>query len=297
MKIEQLKMLKAVIQEGSMQGAANKLYKTQPAISKGLQQLESALGVDVLDRSGYKIKLTQQGELLYQKALMLLEQNDQLNQMAKHFKTGYEAKVVIAVDAMFSLEKLIPIFENIQNKFPQTQVILKQEFLTGAIDAILNKVAQLGISAAEPGFLETFKLDSQHIHTQSIVNVASPKMLSRHGELSERSQLKDEYQIIVQDSGSHTKGIELDVQLGQRKWYVNDFHSKRTLCLSGIGWGRLPYSMIKNDIKEGVLIPFALNDSPKEIKLNSYVMKLKNNLLGPVGNELWELISQLDEHE
>lgn len=297
MTIEQLKMLKAVIQEGSMQGAANKLYKTQPAISKGLQQLESTLGVDVLDRSGYKIKLTQQGELLYQKALMLLEQNDQLNQMAKHFKTGYEAKVVIAVDAMFSLEKLIPIFENIQNKFPQTQVILKQEFLTGAIDAILNKVAQLGISAAEPSFLETFKLDTQHIHTQSIVNVASPKMLSRHENLTERSQLKDEYQIIVQDSGSHTKDVELEVQLGQRKWYVNDFHSKRTLCLSGIGWGRLPYSMIKNDIKEGGLIPFALNDSSKEIKLNSYVMKLKNNLLGPVGNELWELISQLDEHE
>lgn len=296
MTIDQLKMLQAVIQEGSMQGASLILFKTQPAISKGLQQLEAGLGIALLDRSGYKLKLTQQGELIYQKALMLLEQNEQLMQMAEHFKTGYEAKVVVAVDAMFGLEKLVPIFENIQHEFPLTQVILKQEFVTGGIDSLLNKKAQLAIASAEASFLNNFNLSAQHIKTQSIVNVAAPKMLARYPHLTERVQLKNEYQIIVQDSGSLTQDVELDVQLGQRKWYVNDFYSKRTLCLSGIGWGRLPYELVKNDIDNGLLIPFGLEGTEETVEVNSYVMKLKDKILGPVANELWDQISQLAHH-
>lgn len=293
MTLDQLKMLKAVIQAGSLQGASERLFKTQPAITKGLQQLESSLGISLLDRTGYKLKLTQHGERIYQKALMLLEQDDQLNQMAQHFKTGYEAKVVIAVDAMFALEKLVPIFERIQNEFPQTQIILRQEFITGGIDAVVNKKAQLAISAADPNFLNNFKLHTQHIHTQTIINVASPKMLARHKNLTERGQLKNEYQIVVQDSGSFTKDVELEVQQGQQKWYVNDFYSKRTLCLSGIGWGRLPYFMVKEDIDNGQLIPFELDDTKMEIEVNSYVMSLKDQLLGPVATQLWDEISQL----
>lgn len=293
MTLEQLKMLKAVIQEGSLQGASSRLHKTQPAISKGLQQLETSLGVTLLDRSGYKLKLTRQGDRIYQKALMLLEQSDQLNQMAAHFKTGYEAKVIIAVDAMFDLEILVPIFEHIQNRFPQTQIILKQEFVTGGIDSVVNKRAEIGISASEASFLDNFQLDSQAIHTQNLVNVASPKMLARHETLTERAQLKDEYQIVVQDSGSLTKDVELDVQQDQRKWYVNDFYSKRTLCLSGIGWGRMPHAMVKDDIAAGRLMPFGLIDSKMEMEVNSYVMKLKGQVLGPVATQLWDQISQL----
>jgi len=296
MTLEQLKMLQAVIQSGSLQAASEQLFKTQPAISKGLKQLETSLGITLLDRSGYKLKLTQQGELIYQKALMLLEQSEQLNQMANHYKTGYEAKVVIAVDAMFDLEKLVPIFEHIQNEFPQTQIILKQEFLTGGIDSVINKRAELAISASEPSFLKNFKLDSQHIHTQKLINVAAPKMLARHEALTEQAQLKDEYQIIVQDSGSLTKGVELDVKLGQRKWYVNDFHSKRTLCLSGIGWGRLPESMVKDDIQKGTLIPFGFVDSKTAVEVNSYVLKLKGQILGPVATKLWDKIRQLENN-
>lgn len=293
MTLDQLKMLKAVIQEGSLQGASKRLYKTQPAISKGLQQLETSLGVILLDRTGYKLKLTQQGERIYQKSLMLLEQSDQLNQMAAHYKTGYEAKVVIAVDAMFDLEILVPIFEHIQNAFPQTQIILKQEFITGGIDSVVNQRAEIGISASEANFLSDFKLVSQQIHTQSLVNVAAPKMLARHEMLTERIQLKDEYQIVVQDSGTLTKDVELNVKQGQRKWYVNDFYSKRTLCLSGIGWGRMPHAMVKADIAAGRLMPFGLVDSQMELEVNSYVMKLKDHVLGPVATELWNQISQL----
>lgn len=294
MTLEQLKMLKAVIQEGSIQGASNRLFKTQPAISKGLQQLESALGISLLDRSGYKLKLTQQGELIYQKALMVLDQGNQLSQMANHFKTGYEAKVVIAVDAMFDLERLVPIFDSIQKAFPLTQIILKQEFITGGIDAVVNERAELAISASEASFLAGFKLVTKHICTQSIINVAAPKMLARHPQLTDSSQLRDEYQIVVQDSGSLTKNVELDVQKGQRKWYVNDFYSKRTLCLSGIGWGRLPYFMVKDDIKNGKLVPIELADTKTQIEVRSYVMKVKGQVLGPVANELWNLISKLE---
>lgn len=77
---------------------------------------------------------------------------------------------------------------------------------------------------------------------------------------------------------------------------MNDFHSKHTLCLSGIGWGRLPSNMVKEDIKKKRLIPFGLVDSKMEMEIQSYVMKLKGQVLGPVATQLWDKISQLAHH-
>lgn len=295
MTLEQLKMLKAVIQEGSLQSASDRLFKTQPAISKGLQQLEASLGISLLDRSAYKLKLTKEGAVIYQKALLLLEQNDQLTQMAEHYKSGYEAEVTIAVDAMFDMTLLVPMFESIQQEFPNTQIILRQEYVTGGIDSVLNKRVQLAVTAAEPSFLTDLEIESIHINTQSLINVAAPKLIARHDKLCMQSQLKDEYQIIVQDSGSLSKDVELSVKQDQRKWYVNDFQSKRTLCLSGLGWGRLPHSIIKEDLKNGLLIPLDFTDSKKDVAVYSYVMKLKEKILGPVAQKLWDQIRALEK--
>ena len=59
MTLEQLKMLKQVAELGSLKSASATLFKTQPAISQGIKQLEAQLGLQLFNRQGYRLSLTE----------------------------------------------------------------------------------------------------------------------------------------------------------------------------------------------------------------------------------------------
>ena len=64
----------AVAQTGNVTRAAERLHLSQPALSSAVKQLEGALGVELLERSGRGVRLTPAGELLLQRGTELLEQ-------------------------------------------------------------------------------------------------------------------------------------------------------------------------------------------------------------------------------
>jgi DNA-binding transcriptional LysR family regulator len=64
----------AVAQTGNVTRAAERLHLSQPALSSAVKQLEAALGVELLERSGRGVRLTPAGELLLQRGTELLEQ-------------------------------------------------------------------------------------------------------------------------------------------------------------------------------------------------------------------------------
>lgn len=62
--LNQLRVFKAIFEEQSITGAARRLRISQPAVSKQLAELESALGVPLVDRLPRGIRLTQAGEVI-----------------------------------------------------------------------------------------------------------------------------------------------------------------------------------------------------------------------------------------
>src|SRR4249920_3002930 len=64
MKLQDLHVLMAVVQAGSMRKAAALLNTTQPAISRSIAELEHAIGVRLLDRGSQGVELTQYGRAL-----------------------------------------------------------------------------------------------------------------------------------------------------------------------------------------------------------------------------------------
>jgi DNA-binding transcriptional LysR family regulator len=73
MNMYQLQSFVTVISEGSMTGAADKLFLTQPAISQQIRNLEEDLGVELLVRGVRQIKPTLQGEVLFDYAKRILQ--------------------------------------------------------------------------------------------------------------------------------------------------------------------------------------------------------------------------------
>ena len=69
MNIEYLKNFIAIVEEGTILGASKKLYIAQPSLSNQIQYLENEYDCKLIIRGSRKIKLTQEGEVLYKKAL------------------------------------------------------------------------------------------------------------------------------------------------------------------------------------------------------------------------------------
>lgn len=288
MTLEQLRMLKEVAELGSLKGATETLFKTQPAISQGIKQLETQLGLQLFSRQGYRLLLTDNGKQIYQYALRLLNEEKKIKQLALFLTAGNEATVTIAIEASYNLKKILPVLEMIRNEFPHTQIILKQEYINGALEAVKSEQADLALTTIDDLALQSDSYEASKLYQGCLYNVAAPMLLQRHPKLMSVEALKDEYQIVVQDSGQNSKGVNYSVQKGQRCWYVNDFSTKKTLIMSGMGWGRLPEYMIEDELISKALVAINLNDFDTKIALNYQVIKLKSRLLGPVASKLWE---------
>jgi len=291
MTLEQLRMLVKVAELGSLKEASEKLFKTQPAISQGLKQLETQLGLQLFNRQGYRLVLTDNGKQIYHHAQRLMNEAKQIKQLASFLAIGNEAAVTLAIEASYDLKRILPVLELIRHDFPHTQIILKQEYINGALEAVKSEQADLALTTIDLLALQSGDYEAKKLYQGGLYNVASPALLERHPALMSVEALKDEYQIVVQDSGQSSQGINYSVQTGQRCWYVNDFNTKKTLIMSGIGWGRLPEYMIENELKSKELVALKLNDVETYLALNYQVIKLKSRLLGPVASRLWENMS------
>ncbi|WP_159818941.1 LysR family transcriptional regulator [Colwellia sp. 20A7] len=291
MTLEQLRMLVKVAELGSLKEASEKLFKTQPAVSQGLKQLETQLGLQLFNRQGYRLVLTDNGKQIYQHAQRLMNEAKQIKQLASFLAIGNEAAVTLAIEASYDLKRILPVLESIRHDFPHTQIILKQEYINGALEAVKSEQADLALTTIDLLALQSGNYEAKKLYQGGLYNVASPALLERHPTLMSVEALKDEYQIVVQDSGQSSQGINYSVQTGQRCWYVNDFNTKKTLIMSGIGWGRLPEYMIENELNSKELIALKLNDVETYLALNYQVIKLKSRLLGPVASRLWQNMS------
>mgnify|MGYP004643951547 FL=1 len=76
MDIKQLKYFTAVAEEGTISAAAKRLYVSQPPLSTQMQQLEKELGCKLFERGQKKIRLTEAGKLLYERASLILDMEE-----------------------------------------------------------------------------------------------------------------------------------------------------------------------------------------------------------------------------
>lgn len=93
MTIRHLKIFVTVCRCGSITGAAEKLYMTQPAVSLAIKELESNYGVRLFDRMARHIQITGEGKRLLEYALHITELFDDMERAMKNPDAGGELKI------------------------------------------------------------------------------------------------------------------------------------------------------------------------------------------------------------
>lgn len=98
MNILHLEMMQTVAATGSLQQAAQQLFKTQSAISMALKKLEQEAGFALFDRSGYRLKLTAHGQQYLRQAEEVLRQHQRLQTLAGRLREGAEPHITLCYD-------------------------------------------------------------------------------------------------------------------------------------------------------------------------------------------------------
>ena len=129
--LDGLEALDAVVRHGGFAHAATRLHKVQSAISYQVRKLELQLGVQVLDRSGYRVQLTAAGEAILGEGRRLLAEARHVEALAQQLAEGWEARLLVIVDGILPTEPTLAAFKTLADERIPTCFQVKVEFLRG----------------------------------------------------------------------------------------------------------------------------------------------------------------------
>lgn len=133
-------------EELNFRRAAEKLYISQPALSKYINRLETCMGVLLFDRSTTPLKLTYAGELYRQYIEQTLQLDKQLSQKFKEISTNERGQLQIGLTSYRGsclLPEALPLF---QEKYPLIKVILTEGNSAFLFNELFNERIQFCIS-------------------------------------------------------------------------------------------------------------------------------------------------------
>ena len=105
--LDQARALDALAREGTLQKAAAQLHKGHTAILYALTSLEEQTALALLDRSGYRLKLTPAGQSVLAHCRALLATERELIDACERMKTGWEPSVRLVVDGLCSIDPVL----------------------------------------------------------------------------------------------------------------------------------------------------------------------------------------------
>src|SRR5262245_53081096 len=112
MELSQLEFLVTVVEEGGFSKAAERVFRTQPAVSIAIRRLEDEIGARLFERSQKAPVLTDAGELVYDYARRMLALRDEALGVVNELRTLQRGRVRIGANESTSLYLLPQLILN-----------------------------------------------------------------------------------------------------------------------------------------------------------------------------------------
>ncbi|MBQ6357679.1 MAG: LysR family transcriptional regulator [Clostridia bacterium] len=124
MTIRQLEYFCAVVEEGSVCGAARKLHVAQPPVSRQIGLMEQELGVVLFHRGNKGMQLTEAGERLYQQGRQYIADMGQLTEQVRSLGTGVRG--MVRVGLLYStVPYALPFLRAYREAYPQVELYIR----------------------------------------------------------------------------------------------------------------------------------------------------------------------------
>ncbi|MCL1622752.1 LysR family transcriptional regulator [Moraxella sp. Tifton1] len=239
-----------VMQTGSISGAAEKLFITQPAVSKRIKNLESEFGVTLFDTVGRGIIATPAAHELLPYAKKWLDDYESCRTSLQYSKEIASGKLVIGTSHHIGLHHLAPVLKRFIQAYPAVQLEVQFMDSEEAHKAVLDGDVSLAFLTLPP----TYDLRLEY-HT-----LWSDPLYFMTGTLSSLAQKSDvtllqlaHHPAILPAANTFTSQITLaEFNRHNLRPYAtmttNPLESIRMLVSIGLGWSVLPETLINQDL-------------------------------------------------
>lgn len=177
MELHPLRVFLTVASEKSFSRAAERLLRTQPAISLSIQRLESEMGEKLIDRSAKDLLLTDAGKIVLEYARRFENLQGELENALAEMRDKSAGRLTIGANESCTLY-LLDHIERYRSKYPRIKVQVRRSLSSKIPSELIDGGLELGILTYDP---EDDRLISKVIYNDHLAFVVSPehKLASR----------------------------------------------------------------------------------------------------------------------
>ena len=291
MNLNQLKLFYFAAKYGNLSAAAEALYITQPAVTKGIQRLQEYYGIKFVNRFGKKLALTNAGEVLYGIAEKIFQLETQAEESLRDFQQRKRGHIRIHASESFGAYYLPSIIDPFVKLYPHIRVSVNILPTEQVVDNTVNLNNDLGFISYP---IEHKKLMVKEILEDTLVLIApSSHPFTRKDRLEPRDL--EGQSMIMHENGSaprratdefirkHSISISIPLELS------NNEAIKRAVQ-GGSGVALISRKVASEEIQTGKLKAIPLSDQYMSRKF--YMVHHKDKYFSEPLKNLIEILYQ-----
>ena len=165
MDLDQLHTFLEIVRLKSFSKAAQTCYRTQPAISAQVRQLEQELNTTLFERLGTRIALTTAGKIFCEYAEQILDLRRRAQESINELERVPRGELVIAANEATCIYVLPRVFSEYKKRFPNVQLHVDRSYGSRVVSAVMENLADFGITQLP---VEEKKVQVVKIHSDEI---------------------------------------------------------------------------------------------------------------------------------
>jgi DNA-binding transcriptional LysR family regulator len=259
--------------------ASNKLFITQPAVSRSISNLEADLNVTLFYRANKGIMLTPEGEVLLNYLNECKNLLESCGRVLESMNNSENGKIVIGVQSHIARNYLIPKMKDFREKHPNINIVLIDLSTNDLIESLEKRKIDLVIDSSP---IESI-YNNLEVEPIKVLDTIFIKSSDNKNEITKLSDLRKENVVLPLARGSlrknlnklfNEKGIEVEpiLEYGTEELIIDSVRRN-------MGVGYVVKDAVEYLVDEGIIEYINLDEKLPTLEINLvYVNKFLNNI-------------------
>jgi DNA-binding transcriptional LysR family regulator len=258
MDFDQLHTFLEIVRLKSFSKAALTCYRTQPAISAQVRQLEQELRADLFERFGSRISLTTAGKVFAEYAEQMLELRKRAQDAVAELEISPRGELAIAANEATCIYVLPKVFSEYRQLFPAVQLQVLRSYGARVVEAVMENSADFGLTQLP---VEEKRIQVVNIYHDEIRLIVP----ARHPLADKKSvmpqDLVEHFLILPKQGKTRTRlnewlePVEDDIRISME---LDSTEMMKRFVIAGLGASFLAVSNCGEEMAAGKLLAIAL---------------------------------------
>jgi DNA-binding transcriptional LysR family regulator len=261
MDFDQLETFLEVARLSSFSRAAEKRFRTQPAISAQIRALEEEIGARILDRSGGKVSITAAGKLFQKYAEETLEARKAVLTAIAETERVPRGEIIVGANEGTCLHILPEVFAQFKKQYPDVAVNIKSADYAKILDSVIDNSVDFGVVSMP---VSDPRLTVVLIHRDELVIIVPPQhplAKLKSATIADAAR----FPLVVPKAGHTRDALEdLFYENKLKPRYAMELDSSELLkrfVAADVGVGFIARSNVQEDVRANVLVSIPISDA------------------------------------